>query len=303
MRALASYIMRGQVQAITTVVVCAVFALVLIPLTWPLTYFSAAGVGLVALVQGPKESGKTVLGASLLTGLLTTVLFGNPAFAFGLAMSLWIPAWLFASLLQQTRSLAITLQTLLLVGVLFVIGMFISLGDPAAWWHQHLMKEVFPALEKAGLNFEKDGIDKLTQLLTGSLALMTCFGIAIGLFIARWWQSLLYHPGAFAEEFQELRLGRVVTIATLLLIAMFYIGDGMLAELAKNLLFVTLGMLLLQGLAVVHAVVNRLKLNSTWLVLMYVLLFVAVPFMMIVIIMLGLLDNGLDFRNRLRISN
>lgn len=304
MRALASYIMRGQLQAITAVVACAVLALPLMPLSWPLSYLSAAGVGLVALVQGPAEGGKTVLGACLITALLTTLIAGTPALAFALAMTLWIPAWLLASMLRQSRSLALALQVLLLVGLVFVAGTYLVLGDPAGWWHEYLT-EVFLVLEQAGISVEK-GTDfevrlkLMSSLMTGTLVMMSCWGVVAGLLIARWWQSQLYKPGAFGEEFRVLRLGKPVALGLAVLALLMSLMSGIVVELALNMLLVAIGIILLQGLAVAHTLVMQSGGNVAWLVMLYVLLIFAVPYMLLLLVFVGLVDNWLDLRSKLQ---
>jgi hypothetical protein len=57
-------------------------------------------------------------------------------------------------------------------------------------------------------------------------------------------------------------------------------------------------LLLLQGLAVAHGVRHTLGAGAGWLVGLYVLLFVALPYAEVLVSGLGLLDLWLDVRAR-----
>jgi len=303
MRALAAYIMRGQLQAITTVTVCAVLAVVVMPLSWPIGYLSAAGIGLVTLAQGPVEGGKTLLGATVLQAIIGMLIMGSPTLALAFALSLWLPAWILASVTLTGRSLVLPMQALLVFGLVAVAVMYVVMGDPALWWYNHIVNDVIPTLEKANIGFQRgpefeQRLASATHLMTGVLVMITGWGIIAGLLIARWWQALLYRPGAFGEEFQALSLGKVMAMAGVLLVVLAMLGKGLLAELASNMLLVMVGLLLLQGLAVAHALVSRFKANQVWLVMLYMMLVFLMPYMLVMVAMAGLIDNWADFRQR-----
>lgn len=303
MRTLAAYIMRGQVQAVTTITLCAVLALVVMPLSWPIGYLSAAGVGLVTLVQGPVEGGKTLLWATVLQAIIGMLILGSPALAMAFALSLWLPAWILASVLLTSRSLALSIQALAVFGLVAVAAMYVVMGDPALWWYNHIVNEVIPTLEKAQIGFERgpefeQRLASATKLMTGVLVMITGWGMVAGLLIARWWQALLYRPEAFGEEFRALSLGKVMALVGVLLVVLAMMGSGLVAELASNLMLVIVGLMLLQGLAIVHALVNRFKANHVWLAMLYVMLIFLMPYMLVMVAMAGLVDNWADFRKR-----
>lgn len=306
MRALAAYIMRGQLQAITTVTAFAVLALVVMPLSWPIGYLSAAGVGLVTLIQGPTEGGKTLLGATSILAIIGMLVMGNPALALAFTLSLWLPAWILATVMRIGRSLVLPLQVLLVLGLAAVVVMYLVMGDPAMWWHNHIVNEVIPTLEKANIGFERgpefeQRLANATQLMTGVLVMLTAWGMLAGMLIARWWQAILYRPGAFGEEFRALRFGKPVAIAAVLAVVLATVGKGLLAELAGNMLLVMIGVLLLQGLAIAHALAARFKANHAWLVMLYMMLVILMPYMLVMVAVTGLIDNWVDIRQRFQV--
>ena len=305
MRVLAAYIMRGQLQAITTVTVCAVLALVMMPLSWPIGYLSAAGVGLVTLVQGSREGGKTLLGAVVLQAIIGMLIIGSPALALAFALSLWLPAWILTSVMLSSRSLVMPIQVLLVFGLVAVMMMYLVMGDPAMWWYNHIVNDVIPTLEKANIGFTRGPEFELrlanaTKLMSGVLIMISAWGVLAGLLIARWWQAILYRPGAFGEEFQSLSLGKIMAMLAVLLVVLAMMGKGLVAELASNMLLVMIGLLLLQGLAIAHALVARFKANHVWLVMMYMMLIFLMPYMLVMVAVAGLIDNWIDFRTRFK---
>jgi uncharacterized protein YybS (DUF2232 family) len=55
----------------------------------------------------------------------------------------------------------------------------------------------------------------------------------------------------------------------------------------------------IQGMAVVHALVDRLGLRTAWLVAIYVLLLMMVPHSLLVVGFIGVTDAWIDYRNRI----
>ena len=309
MRALAAYIMRGRWSAITATTGLAVASLLLPPLTSPLGYLSAAAVVLVTLVQGPKEGMLNAVAATLATAAAALAFAtlgltgGHPILALMFAVMLWIPVWLLAVLLWISRSLAITLvASATFCGVLLTI-VYVVIPDPAAAWHNWLTSEMLPALKEGGMTLPPDSelgpaLKEYSQVLSGWLFASISFGWMISVLIARWWQSLLYKPGAFGEEFRQLRLGLAVAGGGVAIALLSLLG-GQLGQWSTNLLFVAVALFLLQGIAVGHAIVKQTGANSVWLIAMYIIVVIS-PAGMIVAAALGLLDNGIDFRARFR---
>ena len=304
MRALAAYIMRGRWSAISATTGLAVLSLLLPPLTSPLGYLSAAAVVLVTLVQGPKEGMLNAVAAALAFAALGFVA-GHPVLAIIFAVMLWIPAWSLAMLLGMTRSLAMTLVASATVSGLLLTLVYIVIPDPAAGWYNLISTEILPALEEGGMSLPPSTelepiLRDYSQVLTGWLFASISFGWMVSILIARWWQSLLYKPGAFGEEFRDLRLGLVVA-AVGVVIALLSLLGGQLGQWSANLLFVAVGLFLLQGIAVGHALVKQTGANSAWLVAMYIVMILS-PAGMIFAAVMGLLDNGINFRARFRNS-
>jgi hypothetical protein len=305
--ALGAYVMRGRLQAITATAGFAGLSLVLAPFTWPLSYLSGATLALVVLVRGTREGLLIAAVAAAVLGL-AGALIGQPlVLGLGLLVSLWLPTWLLAYTLRQSRSLSLTLLAAGGLGVAMVIMAFVGTGDPAAWWLRNLEQYVWPVLDQAALEPSqltevKAGMAQATVWMTGSLAAFVTLGLALGILIARRWQSMLYEPGAFAEEFRRLRLGSAAAWLAVVLIVLWLLGPAALTPIVVNVLLVLAFVFLFQGLAVVHFLVLRLKASVGWLVATYVLLglgLVGLPHVFLLLAVAGLTDNWLNYRSRL----
>ncbi|HEB86714.1 MAG TPA: hypothetical protein ENI68_06850 [Gammaproteobacteria bacterium] len=308
MKGLAAYVMRGRLQALLVASGLLPLALMLMPLSWPLSFFSGAVVGLVTLVQGVREGLLILLGGSLIVSLLGLLVPGNPFAVVAFALLAWLPVWFLAMALRQTVSLNLTLLLGSLLGIIAVGGFFLLAGDPTAWWYQHFTTEVLPVLEKAGMVFHdrtklEAELLKASHLMTGSLTAFLLLGAVASLFIARRWQAGLYNPGGFQTEFHQLRFGVTAALAALALLAVALLGPrllgkGVWSDLLANMLSPVVVVFLFQGLAIGHALTKAWSLKQAWLVALYVLLLSGLPFTPVLLALLGIADNWLDFRTK-----
>ncbi len=300
---LLAYVMRGRLQAMLAASGLLLLALMLMPLSWPLSFFSAAVVGLITLVKGAREGLLIFLGGGLFVFLLGLLAPGNPAAVTGFAILVWLPVWLLAMVLRQSMSLSLTLLLGGLLGIMAVGGFFLLTGDPAAWWHQHFTTDVLPMLEKAGMVFDDRArleaeLEQASRLMTGSLAAILLLGAVLGLFIARRWQAGLYNPGGFQEAFHQLRFGASAALAALALLAATFLTSGVWSELLVNMLAPVVVVFLFQGLAIGHALIKAWSLKQAWLVALYVLLLSGLPYSPVLLALLGIADNWLDLRSK-----
>jgi len=303
MKVLVAYVMRGHLQAMLAASGLLLLALMLMPLSWPLSFFSAAVVGLITLVKGGRDGLLILLGGGLFVFLLGLLAPGNPVAVIGFSMLVWLPVWLLAMVLRQSMSLSLALLLGGLLGIVAVAGFFLLTGDPAAWWHQHFTTDVLPMLEKAGMVFDdrarlEADLEQASRLMTGSLTAILLLGAVLGLFIARRWQAGLYNPGGFQEAFHQLRFGVSAALVALALLAATFLSSGIWSELLVNMLAPVVVIFLFQGLAIGHALVKAWSLRQAWLVALYVLLLSGLPYSPVLLALLGVVDNWLDLRSK-----
>ena len=281
MRALAEFIMRGRAQA------CAVaFLGNLFPLISPAT------VGLVLLRKGSQEGMVVLLWAAL--PLIASYFFGQGssllAVISGFSLLLTLAA---ATVLSATRSWqwTILMSMSMATVVTLVIGLLLGVEiDLLIDRLNALFAEV-----AAQQSSQIEPVAASRPLVLGASALMLALSTVVCLFVARWWQAMLYNPGGFGEEFRQLRLDMRVAgllIGVFVLVLYLPIEYRFWAELM-------LVPLLLAGLSLMHYAVNVAALGSSWLVFMYIGLVVSGPVIGGLLVGLGLADSLLNLRLRL----
>lgn len=280
MQALAEFIMRGRVQAYFVA-----FAGNLVPVVSPAT------IGLVTLRKGSIEGLFVSLWAVL--PLLATYIAGGVTPLWALLTLVSIAALMMmvisASMLRITISWQLTLYAVVFASALFS-------GLIAAFFPAHVEQSV-PELIAF---FEQMAGDQEVQFvpgksfLLGMMAWLVAWSTVIGLLVSRWWQSLLYNPGGFKEEFRQLRLEKAFALFSMVavVLGLFIPGEISLWTGLAGL------PLMIAGIAFAHHSVAALQLGGHWLGLMYFgVLFIA-P-VSTVLIGLGFADSFLDLRSRL----
>lgn len=294
MKAVAAFVMRGWIQATGVAVLCALLS----PVLAPLSLVSAAVVALVTLRSGLVPGLRVAGAAGVVTVLAGQLVLGRIVPAVVLALLLWVPMLTLALVLRHTRSLAITVQVALLFGVAVVAFYLIGFDDPAAQWKTLLetaLNGFFDAQEldegtRAAL------VEGMARWMTGTLAAAYFLQLVASLLLARWWQSLLYNPGGFRQEFHALRLSRALAVVALPLFGALFVAG--LPEALRYLALPVAAAFFLQGLALAHGQLAALKAAPGWLIGIYALLVVAPPYAFVAVTTAGYADVWMDFRAR-----
>lgn len=300
MKALATFILRGSSQAILVAVGTAVLAMMLPPLS----VVSGAVIALVTLRSGPRPGAVVMIGSTAFVALLAYISLGNvlPALAF-LAL-LWLPLWILGWVLRNSRSLALATATAGMLGIVGVVAVYATVGDVSAWWQQFLMNIFKPAMEAGGPLADSARVEtifaELSKIMTGIAAAGMSLNALMCLYLARAWQAQLFNPGGFREEFHALRLGQGLAMVSLVFIALSLLPLGVVAHMAGEIVIVILSLYVLQGLALLHAIVAQRKLHIAWLVVLYLVMMFVLPQLMVLVAVLGLVDTWADFRRRLQ---
>lgn len=282
MRAIAEFVMKSRSRAIGSAAVTA-----LIPF---LTLFSGAIVALVWLRNGRAEGIKVLLAACL------------PALYYWLVMDSFdvllalLGAAVLADLLREQRAWSV----LLLVGSLLAAVVALSVQ----WLPPELMETLINAvIEHQGMAAQiqlsasemQRLMTMLNLLLNGAITSLQLLMVLASLVLARWWQSLLYNPGGFQQEFHAIRLPAWSGLILPLALVLVALGQHWLLPVIPVLLVPHL----VAGIALVHGVFGIKKYNSFWLGLLYVSLLFAQPYMSVLLVLIALADSLMNFRHRL----
>ena len=250
MRGLAEFVMRGRWQALAVAVTGSVLV-VAAPV-------SAAAVALVTMGRGVRDGAWVVLWA-----LLPALILGWVSGDYGTG---WLLLSVFgaAVVLAQTVSLSLALLAVVPVSALGglalltfnagFLGELLSLFDA---WIEALQAGDNP------LEMVRPTLGQVAGLMAVGNALMASLCVLLG----RYWQSELYKPGAFGEEFRALKLPSVwvVVLVTVTVVGAMSGGEwaawSALAGIPTTVC----------GFALLHSVARDRKLGGGFLTVSYVL--------------------------------
>jgi len=263
-------------------------------------FLPGAVPALLVLLRGPRFGLAIALGAA---GLLTFAMWlvGRPV-PVGLIYSAWVlgPPLALAVLLARTGSLSLCLQLAVLAGVVMLVLLHLTLGDPEKFWAP-FVRDLAQEMQRRGLpmDLEKEGlVETLARTLWGWVTALTMVLAMCAVFLARWWQWPQERPGRFGAEFQQIRLGVVLgTAGAALIAASIWVDQPLVDDLER----IFLGALMLVGLAAAHRYKAAGRLGAGWLWAIYLLLVLAAPVMVAALAGWGFVDNWL--RSRVRAQN
>ncbi len=288
MNFLATYIMRGRIQAMIVASSLALLSLMMPPVS----VLSSAAVALVTLRLGAKE-GLTILGcSSLATAILGFLVIGSFQFALMYVMVLWLPVWLIAIVLRESRSLFLTIEIAVWVGVLGVIGFYLYDADPAALW-KSILTQMIP-VEAPVVDLQQK-IDMLVHYMTGIIAAGSVCGLLFGLFLGRWWQANLYNPGGFKQEFLFLQCKGRLSVGAFALVGIALATSGVISEIVWNTTILLFVLFAVTGTAVLHTVFSKMKWERFIVPMLYITLFL-IPHAILLVALVGLSDPWLNLR-------
>jgi len=179
------------------------------------------------------------------------------------------------------------------VGVIFIV-----LGDPAAYWAQLMREPLAVLLENSQIAADEktfnEVLSSVSQWMTALLTAGFFLQLVIAVFIGRWWQAVLYNPAGFGREFRQMQYHRLLALlaAPLFIWVMLSEPPDWVAAVATLLV----AAYFLQGLSVAHALLKHFDANAAWVAGMYVLLFIALPYVMTALAMTGFTDTWMNFR-------
>ena len=282
MRGLAELAMRGPKQAILLSVLFAS-----IPVMF---WLSAAIISLVILRRGV-DQGLKVLMWALLPGIAWAAT-GQYSVLMGLAST-----GLLAITLRATVSWQKTLLALLPIGGLMAFVLSLVAPGQVDQLAGMVMEFLTSVLKQAGKTPADLG-ENLTSLVHfGVVGMLTWFNLVscvLGLVLARSWQSLLYNPGGFQEEFHNIRFTAPLSMALLALT----LAGSKLSPFMVVLIPVASLPLFVAGLSMVHGLVGLRKMGSLPLILFYAVVILITQLAYPIIVLTACLDSLFDFRKR-----
>lgn len=255
------------------VLACLVFAGKLAPRWMPLSFIAAG----IPLAWGLGQGVGTLIGA-------------------GLAAALLLPTVALAAWVRRTNSLSYTVQVAAVAGILAVVGAHLVVDDSKTFWQPFIVGVEQMLQQMGGAGEEAHEIAEAAGQVAwgGAIWLVTLYSL-LGVFFGLHLFGRSRDTHELGPRFRALKVGRVLAV---LAAVAWALTAWRVAHEADDVMYVLLGMFLLQGLALVHAARESFGLGGWVLVVFYVLLFLLSALVLPVMVLLGWLDNWLDFRGR-----
>lgn len=267
----------------------------------PISIVSSAAVALVTLRRGANEGLLVLLSASIAAATLGFIVLGDYQFAIAYALILWTPVWLLSIVLREGKHLSLALEIAAVLGVLAVIGVYLFIPDPAAYWQEILAVMIEPMRQAQDIPLEQleNTITTVAKYMTGILAAGSITGLLLGLLLARWWQSKLYNPGGFKAEYLSLQMSQRFTLATLLVVLVAFLTSEGISEVAANIGVILFMLYSFIGMAIIHSLISVMKAKRFLLPAFYLLVFV-IPHIVLPVAIIGLTDTWLNLRKNIQ---
>ena len=278
MRGLAEFVMRGRWQALAVAVTGSVLVFAA-----PL---SAAAVALVTMGRGVRDGAWVVLWA-----LLPALILGWVSGDYGTGWLL-LSVFVAAAVLAQTVSLSLALLAVVPMSALgglalltFNAGFLDTLLSLFDAWIEALQAGDNP------LEMVRPTMGQVAGLMAVGNALMASLCVLLG----RYWQSELYKPGAFGEEFRALKLPSVWVVV---LVVVTVVGAMSSGEWAAWSALAGIPITVC-GFALLHSIARDRKLGGGFLTVSYIL-WAFVDVLKVGVLVAVLLDAFIDLGRRVK---
>lgn len=265
-------------------------------LSLPGGFFAAVIVGFITLQKG-RDPGLFTLAWVAVPAIALFLI--KPRFGmFDLILVRALLVWVFALIIRKHGSWRLMLEAAVVLGLLAVVGLHLVIPDVAANWIKligHYIKDLSGAgFWKLSATETQVFIKNIAPMATGLLSFIVIGGVFIQLVIARWWQAYMFNPGGFRKEFIQIRMGRTIAIAVLIVII------GMLFKVEFIVDFFPLVLLpfVVAGLSLGHFFVTQKKWFIWGLVLIYAGLFLLPMLVVGLLALAGYFDSWYDIRQR-----
>jgi len=299
MRAIAKFAMRSQAAASINAAAYAVFALFFAPFM----VISGAIIGLTTLRFGVTRALRVLVSAMVVAGVAYYLVLQQPGAVLLLCVT-WIPLLMVGQALKTTGDQGLAITVCAAFAAIYTVSVRLAVPDVTAHWLARLEALGEAVTNQGGTFFAVDELAVVAGVMHEATIVVACLYWTTAILLARWWQSELYNPGGFGDEFRQLVIPRMVSpiAAVVAVFALTQVSSGGVHGLPSDLLVVLVVLFAFQGLALLHHRVHKLGLAKGWLVGFYVLLILAPHRVGLILAFMGIADTMADVR-RIRGAN
>lgn len=297
MRNLGLYIMSHRRNAAWVALLFALLPFIQLPTGW----ISSVIVGLVTLRKGPKEGLWVIAWVAL--PAIALLCLGYPGLMISMVAVRCLLVFLLAWLLRRYNSWLMVLEVIAIIGLIGVALTHLIIPQTSLWWASHLSQ--FTAQMSSSLNLTtspqllKDYVSALSKIASGSLAVFVLSLDLLTLFLARWWQCVLFNQGGLRKEFYNIRMGYAINAALILCLLGVVLGS----DFALDALPVLMLPFVIAGLSLTHVFAAHKNYGAGMLACVYIPLILFLPYVSILLAAMGAIDSWYDFRSRVLYSS
>lgn len=292
MRKWGEHVIRSQQYAAGLCLTAAFLSFFDVPIGW----LSSMVIALVTLQKGARQ-GIIILSWAMLPAVAMLYL-GHVAVFTNVVFLHYLLIWTFAVLLRQSTSWTLLLQFSACLGILGVIFVYFFMPEMTANLAHQLLAVAKLCKEKDLAIFKTADIDRAmqyaSQLATGLLAILIVMSNLFVLFLARWWQSLLFSQVSIQAECHRLRMHYLSSLVALALVLGLYFN----VLLFVNILLIASVPFIFCGLSLMHAYTSPKKNGHVMLIVFYGLFLCLSPYVVAFLSLVGWFDSFLNFRKK-----
>lgn len=260
---------------------------------------SGAVVVLLVLQHGIRRALIEILLAAAVLGF-TALFAGGSVLAMALApLMTWLPAFGLAVALGHWRSLTLTIQVSVILALVGLLGFYVVLGDPVAYWGDWLENDAAQLFTEMGLHEQAAAIvdnkatiaQQMTVLFVFTMWSLYAFGLLLGYAL---FQAAAGQKAVFGR-FSDLNLGRVLAlIMAVASVSALLSGAAWL----QNFAFLVFVIFWIQGLAIMHWLHADKRLPTIVLIVVYALVPLLSALPVISLAVVGYTDAWFAYRTR-----
>lgn len=210
--------------------------------------------------------------------------------------------WLFAVLLRRYNNWSAIIEYAVLLGIVVVGLAHLLYPDIQSWWGTQLNKYLNKTAAMVSGMQDATTDEKQAQAIqfmevyaTGMIVVSVLLNVLLQVVLARWWQAVIFNPGGLRQELHQVRLSHVFGI-------LFIVGFGLSTfgnETVMDMMPILYVAFCAAGLSLAHSYIATMKNGWIWILLLYLIVLLwLLPFGIVIIAIMALLDVWMDFRKR-----
>ena len=305
MKALGKFLTRGPAQAVLTVVGLSGLATIIAPFAY---WLAGTPLALLGLRQGWQRSLQIMLAATMLVVVILLLSGVTPYAITQFLLGIWVSVLVVAIVLRESESQGVMVAAGAGMAAAFVFFMHYTQPDLTAYyqglfnevWDKHIVPGLTQQRSPEDITQLKAVADKMVPLLNGIRASLISFAIISTVLLARAWQSQLFNPGGFWQEFLNLRIPEWLLMAIMVAAVIVFSQGTVNDSVARDCLMVLVMAYAFQGAATVHAAAANKAAVKPWVIAMYLSLLFVTLYAVIILCCIGIADSVLRRGNSRR---